>query len=66
MGATTRTCPSGWPTSQATTAPRWLSWAGSSEVSHGPKFPAARGNRRDFPETKEEKKEEEEADDSMT
>ena len=30
-----------------------------SEVSHGPKFPAARGNRRDFPETKEEKKEEE-------
>ena len=33
-----------------------------SEVSHGPKFPAARGNRRDFPETKEEK-EEEEADD---
>ena len=30
-----------------------------SEVSHGPKFPAARGNRRDFPETKEEKEEEE-------
>ena len=34
-----------------------------SEVSHGPKFPAARGNKRDFPETKEEKEEEEEADD---
>ena len=36
-----------------------------SEVSHGPKFPAARGNRRDFPETKEEmeEEEEEEADD---
>ena len=34
-----------------------------SEVSHGPKFPAARGNRRDFPETKEEMEEEEEADD---
>ena len=33
-----------------------------SEVSHGPKFPVARGNRRDFPETKEEEKEEEEAD----
>ena len=31
-----------------------------SEVSHGPKFPAARGNRRDFPETKEEMEEEEE------
>ena len=29
-GATTRTCPSGWPTSRATTPPRWLSWAGSS------------------------------------
>ena len=36
-----------------------------SEVSHGPKFPAARGNRRDFPKAKEDKKEkeEEEADD---
>ena len=33
-----------------------------SEVSHGPKFPAGRGNKRDIPETKKEK-EEEEADD---
>ena len=31
-----------------------------SEVSHGPKFPAARGNRKDFPETKEQEKEEKE------
>ena len=36
-----------------------------SEVSHGPKFPAARGNRRDFPETKEEMEEEEEEEDKV-
>ena len=29
-----------------------------SEVSHGPKFPAGRGNKRDIPETKKEKEEE--------
>ena len=34
-----------------------------SEVSHGPKFPAARGNRRDFRETKEEMEEEKEESD---
>ena len=33
-----------------------------SEVSHGPKLPAARGKGGDFPETKEEM-EKEEADD---
>ena len=34
-----------------------------SEVSHGPKFPAGRGNRRDVPENKKEEEEKEEADD---
>ena len=38
-GATTRTCQSGWPTSQATTPLRWLSWAGSS--TSPPRWPAS-------------------------
>ena len=33
---------------------------GGEEVEEGEKFPEARGNRRDFPATKEEAEEEEE------